>query len=110
MGLPVKPLTTSTPKARAARAVFLISSAARWRTPSGFPSPQMRAGRMPLWRSSMRASETACPTMVAYGVAVQVMAFKDIPATLDVCVVLERFVYFKVISPTSQLQTVEAPG
>ena len=56
---PVKPMTVSTPSAAAARAVSLISSAARCRTPSASPSPQMRAGRMPWWRSSMGWSQTA---------------------------------------------------
>lgn len=59
---PVKPMTVSTPKAAAARAVFLISSAALRRTPSGSPSPQMRAGTMPWWRSSIGLSQTAWPT------------------------------------------------
>ena len=37
---PVKPMTVSTPSFWARRAVFFMSSAARWRTPSGSPSPQ----------------------------------------------------------------------
>ena len=48
-----------TPRSLAARAVFLISSAARWRTPSGSPSPQMRDDRMPSWRASIGSSQTA---------------------------------------------------
>ena len=58
---PVKPTTTSTPSLRAARAVIFISSAARWRTPSASPSPQIRSGRIPRWRSSMGSSQTAWP-------------------------------------------------
>ena len=59
---PVKPTTVDTPSLAAARAVSFISSAARCRTPSGDPSPQIRAGRMPWWRSSIGSSQTACPT------------------------------------------------
>ena len=40
-------MTVSTPNAAAARAVSAISAAARCRTPSGSPSPQIRADRMP---------------------------------------------------------------
>ncbi len=59
---PVNPTTVSTPKAAAARAVSAISAAARCRTPSASPSPQMRAGTMPWWRSSIGWSQTAWPT------------------------------------------------
>ncbi len=45
---PVKPITVRTPNAAAARAVSAISAAAGGRTPSGSPSPQIRAGRMRL--------------------------------------------------------------
>ena len=44
-----------------ARAVTFISSAARCRTPSASPSPQIRSGRMPRCRSSIGSSQTACP-------------------------------------------------
>jgi hypothetical protein len=59
---PVKPMTVCTPSFAATRAVSFISCAARCRTPSGSPSPQIRAGRMPWWRSSIGWSQTACPT------------------------------------------------
>ena len=62
MAEPVKPMTASTPSLAAARAVSAIRSAARWRTPSGSPSPQTAAGRMSLWRWSIGSSQTACPT------------------------------------------------
>ena len=39
-GDPVNPLTTDAPSFWAARKVAAISSAARWRTPVGLPSPQ----------------------------------------------------------------------
>ena len=70
---PVNPFTTAgcapapaapglrSKKRRAACAVRISWSAARRRTPSGSPSPQTAAGRMALWRSSMR-SQTAWPT------------------------------------------------
>ena len=58
---PVKPTTTSTPRFFAARAVIFISSAARCRTPSGSPSPQIREDRMSLWRWSIGSSQTAWP-------------------------------------------------
>jgi hypothetical protein len=51
-----------TPSFAATRAVFFMSSAARWRTPSGSPSPQIRAGRIPLCRSSIGSSQIAWPT------------------------------------------------
>ena len=59
---PVNPTTVRTPKAAAARAVSAISAAARRRTPSGDPSPQIRAGRIAWCRSSIGWSQTACPT------------------------------------------------
>ena len=59
---PVKPTTVCTPNAAAARAVSASSAAARWRTPSGSPSPQIRAGRMPWCRTSIGWSQTAWPT------------------------------------------------
>jgi hypothetical protein len=59
---PVNPTTVDTPSFAAARAVSFISSAARCRTPSGSPSPQMRAGRMSLWRWSIGSSHTAWPS------------------------------------------------
>jgi hypothetical protein len=58
---PVNPTTVSTPSLRAARAVIFISSAARCRTPSASPSPQIRLGRMPWCRSSIGSSQTAWP-------------------------------------------------
>src|SRR3954447_9808977 len=60
-GDPVKPLTVVTPSRAAARAVSLSLSAARWRTPSGSPSPHTPGGTTPRWRASMR-SQTAWPT------------------------------------------------
>ena len=61
MAEPVKPVTTGTPSAAAARAVSFIRSAARVRTPSGSPSPQTSGGSTPLWRASI-GSHTAWPT------------------------------------------------
>jgi hypothetical protein len=58
---PVNPTTVSTPRRRAALAVVFISSAARCRTPSGSPSPQIRLGSMSRCRSSIGSSQTACP-------------------------------------------------
>ncbi len=58
---PVKPVTTSTPRAAAARAVSAMRSAARRRTPSGSPSPQTSAGSTARWRASI-GSHTAWPT------------------------------------------------
>ena len=58
---PVNPLTTLTPSFLAALAVFFISSAARWLTPSGLPSRQTYSGRIALCRASI-VSRTACPT------------------------------------------------
>ena len=63
-GEPVNPLTTGTPNAAAARAVSFIRSAARCRTPSGSPSPQISGGRIPLWRASI-GSATHWPTRCA---------------------------------------------
>ena len=64
MDEPVKPVTTVTPNAAAARAVSFIRSAARERTPSGSPSPQTSGGRMAWWRASI-GSQTAWPTRCA---------------------------------------------
>jgi hypothetical protein len=44
---PVNPVTTSTPSWAAARAVSFMRSAARWRTPSGSPSPHTSGGSTP---------------------------------------------------------------
>ena len=60
-GEPVKPVTTSTPKRAAARAVSFRRSAARERTPSGSPSPHTSGGRIDWWRASI-GSHTAWPT------------------------------------------------
>jgi hypothetical protein len=57
----VNPTTVFTPSRAAARAVIFISSAARWRTPSGSPSPQTLEDTMSLWRWSIGSSQTACP-------------------------------------------------
>ena len=59
---PVNPITVRTPNAAAARAVSATSAAARCLTPSGDPSPQIRAGRIAWWRSSIGWSQTAWPT------------------------------------------------
>ena len=64
IGEPVKPVTTSTPSRAAARAVSFIFSAARWRTPSGSPSPHTSSGSTPWWRESI-GSHTAWPTRCA---------------------------------------------
>src|SRR6266446_9739044 len=48
-------------KFRHALALFFRLSAARWRTPSGSPSPQISGERIALCRSSIK-SHTACPT------------------------------------------------
>ena len=61
IGEPVKPVTVVTPSRAAARAVSLSFSAARWRTPSGSPSPQTSGGTTPWWRASI-GSQTAWPT------------------------------------------------
>ena len=58
---PVKPMTVFTPSLAAILAVFFISSAARWRTPSGSPSPQTESGRMSRCRWSIGSSHTAWP-------------------------------------------------
>jgi hypothetical protein len=60
-GEPVNPVTTSTPSCAAARAVSFIASAARCRTPSGSPSPQISGDSTPWWRPSI-GSHTAWPT------------------------------------------------
>ena len=88
MDEPVKPMTVSTPSAAAARAVSLISSAARWRTPSGSPSPQIRAGRMPWCRSSIGWSQTAWPVRwQEIACTTQAVPLEDLPAARDVVVV-----------------------
>jgi hypothetical protein len=61
MALPVKPVTRSTPNAAAALAVSATRRAARWRTPSGSPSPQTSGGTIARCRSSM-GSQTHWPT------------------------------------------------
>ncbi|KFD43138.1 hypothetical protein IU11_14140 [Cellulosimicrobium sp. MM] len=57
----MKPTTVFTPSFAARRAVCFISSAARWRTPSGSPSPHTTSGRMSRWRWSIGSSHTAWP-------------------------------------------------
>ena len=71
MDEPVKPFTTAGKSRsllglasrnwRQAFAAVFMFSAARWRTPSGSPSPQTCGGRIPRCRSSM-LSQIACPT------------------------------------------------
>ena len=58
---PVNPFTCVTPNAAAARAVSATRAAARCRTPSGSPSPQISGGRIAWWRPSI-GSQTAWPT------------------------------------------------
>ncbi len=58
---PVKPTTVSTPSLRATFAVSFSSSAARWRTPSGSPSPHTFEPTIAWWRKSIGSSQTAWP-------------------------------------------------
>ncbi|OUD87437.1 hypothetical protein BC477_05535 [Clavibacter michiganensis subsp. michiganensis] len=58
---PVKPVTRVTPRAAAAFAVSFSSSAARWRTPSAWPSPQTLERRIAWCRKSIGSSHTAWP-------------------------------------------------
>src|SRR5438270_52621 len=79
---PVKPLTTAPNPAfagaasmnfRHAFAVSIIFFAARFRTPSGSPSPHTSAGRISLCRSSIR-SHTACRSLILIVLACGPMA------------------------------------
>ena len=110
IGEPVKPVTVVTPSLAAARAVSLIFSAARWRTPSGSPSPQTSGGTTAWWRASI-GSQTAWPTqVVADRPDVQAVALEQLAAALDVGVVGERGVDVEVVAPAGELDAVEAPA
>ena len=108
---PVKPTTASTPSLRAARAVIFISSAARCRTPSGSPSPQIRSGRMPRCRSSIGSSQTAWPLRWLEMAQTFRPYFSSISSLRrDVGVVLDRRPRVEVVAPAGDLEAVVAPA
>jgi hypothetical protein len=52
---------------------------------------------------------TLANQVAADGKALQVVLVEDIPATLDIAILLQGFVHLKVVSPASQFQAIEAP-
>ncbi len=108
---PVNPTTVSTPSRRAARAVIFISSAARWRTPSGSPSPQMRSGRMPRCRSSIGSSQTAWPLRwLEIAQTPQAVLREHLLLVREVVVVLDRLPDIEVVTPAGDLEAVVPPA
>ena len=65
IGEPVKPVTVVTPSRAAARAVSLSFSAARWRTPSGSPSPHTSGGTHALVAAVDRVADRLADEVVA---------------------------------------------
>ena len=95
---------------RAASAVAFIFSAARWRTPSGLPSPQTSAGRMAWCRSSIK-SHTAWPTRcVEMAKQVRPCFWSSAHFFLHVIGFGERAVHFKVVAPAGEFHAVVAHG
>ena len=109
IGEPVKPVTTCTPKRAAARAVSLMRSAARERTPSGSPSPHTSGGRIDRWRSSI-GSQTAWPTRWLL-IAQQPRPWRSSSSRRSraVAVVGERARDVEVVAPGRELEPVEPP-
>ena len=102
-------MTVSTPKAAAARAVSSISAAARCRTPSGSPSPQMRAGRIAWWRSSMMASQTAWPTRwLEIAQHLRPYLSSSCVPPVEVAGVREGLVDLEVVAPAGEFEAVVA--
>ena len=110
IGEPVKPVTVVTPSRAAARAVSLSLSAARWRTPSGSPSPHTSGGSDAL---------VARVDAVADGLADEVVA--DRPARCRPWRSSssrrsrsrrrrQRRVDVEVVAPAGELEAVEAPA
>ena len=107
---PVNPTTVCTPNAAAARAVSASSAAARCRTPSGSPSPQIRAGRMRLVPHVDRVvADRLADQVVGDGPAAQpVLAQQGVPPG-EVAVLAQRPVHLEVVTPAGQLEAVVAP-
>ena len=107
---PVKPTTVRTPSFAAARAVSFISLAARWRTPSGLPSPQIRGGQDALMAFVDRMVADRLPDqVVGDGVDRQVVLGEHLPLLVHIGVIGERPVDLEVVAPARDLQTVVAP-
>ena len=107
---PVNPITVRTPNAAAARAVSAISAAARCRTPSGDPSPQIRAGRIAWCRSSIGWSQTAWPTRwqeIAQHFRPYFVEQRVPPG--QVAVLAQRPVDLEVVAPAGELKPVVPP-
>ena len=108
MAEPVKPVTTGTPNAAAARAVSFIRSAARVRTPSGSPSPQTSGGRTPLWRASIGIAHGLAHEVVADRPAPEAVALEQLAPAGGVIGLGHRAVDLEVVAPARELEAVEA--
>ena len=78
----MKPVTTVTPNAAAARAVSFMRSAARRRTPSGSPSPQTSGGRIAPMARVDRIADRLADEMVADRPAPEAVALEQLAAAL----------------------------
>jgi hypothetical protein len=105
---PVKPLTTPTPSFWAARAVFFISSTARWLTPAGSPSPQTYSGRIALCRLVDVVEHGLPDEVVRDREQLQVVLFEQLALAGAVGVVGERLVDFEMVAPAGQFEPVVA--
>ena len=91
------------------RAVSIISLAARWRTPSGLPSPQTWSGRISLCRSSIR-SQTAWPTRwFEIAQTFSPYLLQQLVTSLAVVLVAERLLDVEVVAPAGQLDALVTP-
>jgi hypothetical protein len=94
MGEPVKPGTTLTPKAAAARAVFFVA-----------PKTRRQNGRVAFVDA---VAHGLADQMVADSKALQPMSVQNVPARLEVTILFERLVYLEVIAPAGDFHTVVA--
>src|SRR5229473_7815116 len=110
VGEPVKPLTCFTPNLAAARAVSIIFRAARWRTPSGSPSPPHVGGQDAFVPAIDRVANSLADQVIRDRPAVEAVALEDLPTSLDITWVGQGLVDFEVVAPAGELQPVESPG
>ena len=102
-------MTVFTPSCCASRAVSFISSAARWRTPSGSPSPQTCDGQdaaVPL--VDRVVADGLALEVVGDRVDLEVVLLEQVELALDVAVVVPA-PGVEVVAPAGDLEAVVAP-
>ena len=107
----MNPTTVFTPSRWAVRAVFIIASAARWRTPSGSPSPQTHGGQDVVVAFVDRVvADGLAGEVVGDREDLEVVLVQDGEPVGDVVVVGGAAPDVQVVAPAGDLQAVEAPA